>query len=79
MKKLLMLGLLTGVACAQEPLLQLGKWLPEGVANIQVTPDGQNLLVMPHYYEDQERNLELYRVADGQRVALPRFARAACP
>ena len=69
MKKLLILGLLTRLACAQEPLLQLGKWLPEGVANIQVTSDGRHLLVMPHYYNDQDRNLELYRVAEGQRVA----------
>lgn len=69
MKKLLVLGLLTGVACAEEPLLQIGKWLPERVASIRVSADGQNLLVMPHYYDDQERNLELYRVADGRRVA----------
>ncbi len=69
MKTLVMVLALTAWAWAQEPLLQIGKWLPEGVANIQVSADGQRLIVFPHYYNDQDRNLELWRVSDGQRIA----------
>lgn len=68
--KIMVLSLaLSALAQAQEPLLAIGKWLPQGVANLRVSSDGRYLLVMPHYYEDQDRNLELWRVSDGQRVA----------
>ncbi len=68
--KILVLGLaLSALAQAQEPLLAIGKWLPQGVANVRVSSDGRYLLVMPHYYEDPDRNLELWRVSDGQRIA----------
>ena len=68
--KIQVLGLaLSALAQAQEPLLAIGKWLPQGVANVRVSSDGRYLLVMPHYYEDPDRNLELWRVSDGQRIA----------
>ena len=69
MKKTLVLLALTSLACAQEPLLEIGKWLPQGVANLKVSADGRHLIVFPHYYDDQGRNLELWRVSDGQRIA----------
>ena len=69
MKRFLLLLALTSLAYAQEPLLEIGRWLPEGVADFQVSPDGQRLLIFPHYYNDQDRNLELWRVSDGKRLA----------
>jgi len=69
MKRTLLLLLLSGLAQAKEPLLELGRWLPAGVREVRVSADGQRLLSLPSYYEDSERALELWRVSDGQRLA----------
>lgn len=69
MKRTLLLLLLSGLAQAREPLLELGRWLPAGVREVRVSADGQRLLTQPSYYDDSERPLELWRVSDGQRLA----------
>ena len=56
-------------ASAQEPALQIGHWLPQGAVNLEVSADGQLLLVAPHYYEDSGRNLELWDLFRGVRLA----------
>ncbi len=65
---LLLLTLVCSVA-AETPLLGLGRWLPEGAFHLQVSPDGKLLLLAPHYYEDPGRDLELWDITQGTRLA----------
>lgn len=69
LRLLLLLLTLVCSAVAETPLLKLGGWLPTGAFHLQVSPDGKLLLLAPHYYEDPGRNLELWDITTGTRVA----------